>query len=123
VQVLLILEKRGLELGRDLGDPYAQGLLKHLRNPRPLRMLDQLLVSALIEERSRERLDLLANHLSDPELKTFYARLAASEAGHGSLFLRLAKKVSPAEFSMRLETLAAAEAQLIETLPIRAAIH
>jgi tRNA-(ms[2]io[6]A)-hydroxylase len=122
-QVLLLLEKRGLALGRDHGDPYAQALQKLLRNPRDQRMLDQLLVSALIEDRSRERLEILSEHLEDPELKTFYSRLAAAEAGHGSLFLRLAKKVAPDEWQARLDVLAAAEAKLIEELPIRAAIH
>ena len=122
-QVLAILDKRGLNLTRDLGDPYAQGLLKLQRNPRELRLIDSLLISALIEERSRERLELLAENLSDPELKIFYARLAASEAGHGSLFLRMAKKLAPNDAAARLETLAAAEAELVRALPIRAAIH
>jgi tRNA-(ms[2]io[6]A)-hydroxylase len=122
-QVLLLLEQRGLSLGRDPGDPYAQGLQRHLRHPRPLRLLDQLLVSALIEERSKERLELLATHLPEPALKTLYARLAASEAGHGNLFLRLARKVAPSEAPARLDILAAAEAELVRTLPIRAAIH
>ena len=122
-QVIALCEKRGLPLGRDLGDPYAQGLIKLLRNPRELRLLDQLLVSALIEDRSRERLELLAEHLADPELKAFYGRLAASEKGHGSLFVRLAKQVAPEEAPTRLAELAAAEARLVATLPIRAAIH
>ncbi len=122
-QVLAILEKRGLSIGRDLGDPYAQGLLKNLRNPREQRMLDQLLVSALIEARSRERLELIATHIEDAELRLFYARLAASEAGHALLFVRLAKKVAPDEWQSRLDALAAAEARLIAELPIRAAVH
>ncbi len=123
VQVLLLLDKRGLTLGRDPGDPYAQGLHKLLRNPRPQRLLDLLLISALIQERSRERLQLLADHLSDPELRAFYARLAASEAGHGALFVRLARKVDREAAQERLEALAHQEGQLIATLPIRAAIH
>src|SRR5918912_1081454 len=68
-QVLAIMHRRKLELGRDAGDPYAQGLQRLLRTPRSERLLDQLLVSALIEERSRERLQLLADHLADAELK------------------------------------------------------
>src|SRR5947209_297095 len=54
-QVLALLDKRGLALGRDGGDPYAQGLQRLARAPRHERLLDQLLISALIEERSRER--------------------------------------------------------------------
>jgi len=122
-QVLSIMDARGLVLGRDLGDPYAQALLKLLRNPRDQRMVDQLLVSALIEDRSRERLELLATHLGEPALREFYARLAASEAGHGTLFVRLAKKAAPLAWEARLGELARAEAELIRDLPIRAAIH
>jgi tRNA-(ms[2]io[6]A)-hydroxylase len=122
-QVLLLLDKRGLTLGRDPGDPYAQGLHKLLRNPRPQRLLDLLLISALIEERSRERLQLLADHLDDPELRSFYARLADSEAGHGALFVRLAKRLDRDHAQERLEQLARAEGELIARLPIRAAMH
>ena len=121
--VLVLLEKRGLSLGRDRGDPYAQALQKLARTPRLERMLDLLLISALIEERSRERLDLLARNLADTELRTFYARLALSEAGHGSLFLRLARKAAPDQIDARLAQLAREEARIVETLPIRAAIH
>ena len=122
-EVLVLLERRGLQLGRDGGDPYAQGLQKLIRTPRAERLLDQLLVSALIEERSRERLRLLADHLADPELKSFYARLADSEEGHGNLFLRLARRLAATGCEARLAALLASEAALIERLPIRAAIH
>src|SRR5690349_4962828 len=50
-QVLALLERRGLVLGRDAGDPYAQALQALVRQPREERLLDQLLVSALIELR------------------------------------------------------------------------
>src|SRR6184192_3323574 len=93
-QVLALLEKRGLVLGRDPGDPYAQGLQACVRQPARERLLDRLLVSALIEKRSEERLRLLSENLPDAELRTFYARLAESEEGHGELFLRLARKAS-----------------------------
>ena len=122
-QVLHLLDKRKLRLGRDSGDPYAQGLLRHVRTPARERLLDQLLVSALIEDRSRERLELLAANLPDQDLRAFYAKLAEAEGGHGSLFLRFAKKAAPAGFAARLDELLAVEARLIETLPLRAAIH
>src|SRR5262249_59861395 len=50
-QVVQLLEKRGLRLGRDPGDPYAQALQRHVRQPMGQRLLDRLLVSALIELR------------------------------------------------------------------------
>ena len=117
------LERRGLLLGRDGGDPYAQGLQKLVRAPRDERLLDQLLVSALIEERSRERLSLLSTHLIEPALRDFYARLAKAEAGHCNLFLRLARRSSAESMEPRLAVLAREEAALVARLPLRAAIH
>jgi len=122
-QVLQLLEKRGLRLGRDPGDPYAQALQKHVRQPAKERLLDRLLVSALIELRSRERLELLSKHLPEPELRGFYARLAAAEAGHGALFWKLAQKASPEQAPGRALELAAVEARIVRDLPVRPAIH
>ena len=120
-QVLALMEKRGLTLGRDPGDPYAQGLQACVRQPARERLLDRLLISALIEKRSEERLRLLAAHLPDPELRTFYARLADAEDGHGELFVKLARKLDG--FDERSRELLHIEARLIRELPIRPAIH
>jgi tRNA-(ms[2]io[6]A)-hydroxylase len=122
-QVLRLLEQRGLSLGKDPGDPYAQALQERVRHPRAERLLDRLLVSALIELRSRERLALLATHLPQPDLREVYGRLAAAEAGHGDLFWRLALKASPDEAPRRRAELAAEEARIVRSLPLRAAIH
>src|ERR1700761_363202 len=59
VQVLTLMESRGLQLDRDTGDPYAQGLQAQVRQPAAQRLLDRLIISALIEARSEERLRLL----------------------------------------------------------------
>jgi tRNA-(ms[2]io[6]A)-hydroxylase len=120
-QVLAVMEKRGLALGRDAGDPYAQGLQAMVRQPAAERLLDRLLVSALIETRSEERLGLLGRHLPDPALRDFYARLADAEKGHGELFLRLARRSEG--FEPRLQEMLRAEARLIRDLPLRRAIH
>jgi tRNA-(ms[2]io[6]A)-hydroxylase len=120
-QVLSLMEQRGLSLGRDPGDPYAQGLQALVRQPARERLLDRLLVSALIEARSEERLALLGAHLPDLELRRFYRRLSGAEGGHCELFLRLARKC--AGFEERLGQLLRAEAGLIRELPLRPAIH
>ena len=122
-QVLRLMERRGLRLGRDPGDPYVQALQAQVRQPRGERLLDRLLVSALIELRSEERLRLLGEHLRDPELREFYTQLAAAEAGHGELFWKLALKAAPDEAARRAAELASIEARLVETLPLRPAIH
>ena len=122
-QVLSLCEKRGLALGRDPGDPYAQGLQAHVRQPRLERLLDRLVVSALIELRSRERLQLLGANLPDPELRAFYGKLAKAEQGHGDLFLRLARRAAPEAAEERMRVLAREEASLVRALPVRPAIH
>jgi tRNA 2-(methylsulfanyl)-N6-isopentenyladenosine37 hydroxylase len=120
-QVLSLMEKRGLVLGRDRGDPYAQGLQALVRQPARERLLDRLIVSALIESRSEERLRLLSGALPDAELGLFYRRLAEAESGHGELFLRLARGCDGLE--CRLREMLRAEAKLVRELPLRPAIH
>jgi len=122
-RVVQLLERRGLTLGRDPGDPYAQALQKLVRTPAGHRQLDRFLVAAIIEARSCERLALLADGLPDPDLRRFYGELARSEDGHQKLFLRLAVREHGESAWPRLEHLLAAEAGIIRRLPLRAAIH
>ncbi|HXX30786.1 MAG TPA: tRNA-(ms[2]io[6]A)-hydroxylase [Myxococcaceae bacterium] len=122
-RVLQLLERRGLALGPDGGDPYAQGLQALVRTGARERQLDRLLVAAIIEARSCERLALLGAALPDPELRRFYAELARSEVGHQRLFLRLAERTHGEAAPARLDALLDAEARLVRRLPVRAAIH
>lgn len=123
-KVLQIMEDRGLLLGRDGGDPYAQGLQKLMRNGMKERQLDRFLVAGIIEARSAERLSLLAEGLTDVPLKRFYTELATSEDGHQRLFSRLAREIASEEVVHgRLAELLAGEAALIGALPVRPAIH
>src|SRR3712207_8442314 len=55
---------------------YAQGLQKFVRTSADGRRVDRLLVAAVIEARSCERLSLLAEGLEDPMLRRFYGELA-----------------------------------------------
>jgi tRNA-(ms[2]io[6]A)-hydroxylase len=123
-RVLRLMEERGLKLLKDEGDPYAQELQRLVRKPYEQRRLDRLLIAAIIEARSCERLALLAEALPDEPLRRFYAELAQSEDGHQSLFHRLAVQASgEAEAEARLEELLAAEAAVVARLPLRAAVH
>jgi tRNA 2-(methylsulfanyl)-N6-isopentenyladenosine37 hydroxylase len=124
-RVLDLMAGRGLTLTKDAGDPYAQGLQKLIRNPSAERKVDRLLVAAVIEARSCERLSLLAEGLEDPALRRFYGELAQSEDGHQSLFYRLAVTASGDEAVVRerLEALLAREAEVIASIGVRAAIH
>ena len=129
-KVLAIMESRGLALSKDPGDPYAQALQAFVRTPREERRLDRLLVAAVIEARSCERLALIAQGLSertapeDAALARFYRELAQSEDGHQSLFFRLAVNAhGETATAARLELLLDAEAEIIERIGVRAAIH
>jgi tRNA-(ms[2]io[6]A)-hydroxylase len=125
-RVLELMEARGLSLSKDLGDPYAQSLQTLVRTPALERKVDRMLVAAVIEARSCERLALLAAGLKDQDekLARFYGELAQSEDGHQFLFFHLAVKASDeATVEARLSTLLEAEARILESVGVRAAIH
>lgn len=92
--VLTELKKRGLKLGRQRKDEYVIALIKHVKSRPNMeeRMLERLLMSAMIEARSCERFRLLSEQIPDEELKAFYHKLMISEAGHYHLFLDLARE-------------------------------
>ncbi|MGE0323185.1 MAG: tRNA-(ms[2]io[6]A)-hydroxylase [Polyangiaceae bacterium] len=126
-EVYDLLLERGVRLGRDPGDPYAKALFKLLRSHPKERKLDRLLVAALIEERSCERFALLRAELEsrgEERLAAQFRRLQISEAGHATLFVRLASEEFGSDQSKaRLEELAGLEAEIVSGLPIEARIH
>ena len=123
-RVLSLMERRGLVLGRDPGDPYVQKLQASVRTAREERRVDRLLVAALVEARSCERLSLLAAGLAEPALRDFYGELAQSERGHQELFVRLAEAASSARaVAERLPALLDAEQAALDSVGLRAAVH
>jgi len=89
---------------------YAEGLRRALRRTEPQRCVDLLLCGALIEARSHERFIGLVERLPEP-LAGFYASLAAAEARHAGLYVRLAARGGVA-VEPRLAELAVVEAEL-----------
>ncbi len=91
--VLAELKKRGLSLGRQRRDEYVNALMGFCKQGGHMedRLLDQLLVMALIEARSCERFKRLSEGLQDEYLRKFYRRFMESEAGHYTLFIDLAE--------------------------------
>jgi tRNA 2-(methylsulfanyl)-N6-isopentenyladenosine37 hydroxylase len=121
-RVLLELRKRGFQLGRPRKDEYVVQLLAHVRKggPRERQLMDQLLVSALIEARSCERFKLLWQHIADQELSKFYYELMVSEAGHFVSYVELAKEYcDPKEVEIRLQELLKIEGEIVTNLPVR----
>ena len=125
-RVLQLMEARGLTLSRDAGDPYVQGLQTQVRTGQKERCVDRLLVAAIVEARSCERLGLLSEGLPDAALRRFYAELAQSEDGHQALFFRLAVQAAGGDaggVQARLDALLDAEVQVLARVGVRAAIH
>jgi len=91
--VLQELEKRNLKLGKQRKDEYVNKLIDFQKQGGSVesRMLDQLLIMALIEARSCERFKRLSEGLKDEYLRNFYRRFMESEAGHYTLFIELSE--------------------------------
>lgn len=121
-KVIKELEKRGLKLGMQRKDEYV-GKIKTLikgGGSREQRLVEQLLLNALIEARSCERFRLLSLHINDPKLKEFYHEFMVSEAGHYRMFIDLAKKYMPEEYvKQRWEEILEGEAKILATLELR----
>ena len=114
-QARKMMDEMEISFSRLSASRYAGALREAVRPEEPHRLLDLLLIGALIEARSCERFAMLAPHLPD-KLGRFYAGLLASEARHFENYLMFAKKecaVDEQEYDTRLAELKVAEAQLI----------
>tara|TARA_R110002110_G_scaffold107320_3_gene268505 strand:- start:5548 stop:6198 length:651 start_codon:yes stop_codon:yes gene_type:complete len=115
-QVFALMQKRGVAYPQLSASRYAGELRRQVRRNEPGRLVDTLLVGALIEARSCERFAALIPVL-DPELADFYSSLLKSEARHFEDYLGLAAALAPAtEIAERLATLRSCEAGLIESV-------
>jgi tRNA-(ms[2]io[6]A)-hydroxylase len=118
------LAKRGWPLIRAGKDPYAAALIRAATVDSKYSLMDRLLVSALIEARSTERLKVLSEEHPDAELAEFCRSLMETEAGHYMFFVRLAGRVSSPELAKdRLAELASREAQIVAELPHTSRVH
>ena len=114
-QVRSIMEEMGIPFQRLGASRYAGRLRAAVRADEPCRLLDMLLVGALIEARSCERFALLAPHLP-VKLGKFYTGLLASEARHFEHYIAFARSecgVGQEAVAARLEQLKCIEAALI----------
>jgi tRNA-(ms[2]io[6]A)-hydroxylase len=91
--VIAELRKRNLQLGKQRKDLYVNELLSFQikDGSEEARLLDRLLIFALIEARSCERFKQLSEGLEDEYMRRFYRKFMESEAGHYHLFIELAE--------------------------------
>lgn len=121
-KVLKELAARGYEFGPNRSDDYVTQLMKFQRQggKEEPRLMDKLLISAMIEARSCERFRLLSLHISDEKLKSFYHEFMVSEAGHYRTFIDLAKLYAPVEeVKKRWEEMLEFEAEIMRNRAIR----
>lgn len=120
--VLAELQKRGLKLGRQRRDEYVNALTEFCQKGgnEEGRLLDQLLMMAMIEARSCERFKRLSEGLNDGYLQKFYRRFMESEAGHYTLFIELAETyIDKEKVRRRWKEWLDYEAEVIRSLDVR----
>lgn len=122
-RVLEKLKERGWSLGPQRKDEYVEKINGLIRKDgsREERLVERLLLNALIEARSCERFRLLWKEIGDKDLSKFYYELMVSEAGHYKNFLSLAKQYQPREkVERRWREILEGEAKILEGLAPRA---
>lgn len=120
--VLHEMAKRNLKLGYQRKDEYVNELLKFEKKggSRETRLIEKLLICALIEARSCERFRLLSVGLEEEHLQKFYHNFMVSEAGHYRLFLDLAKLYGDPEYvKKRWQEYLDHEATIMQHLALR----
>jgi len=116
-QVIKMMAARDIAYEPLSASRYAQGLHKGVRRQEPGRLIDTLIVGALIEARSCERFARLA-----PELDNF--SLLKSEARHYADYLRLAESLADeAHLADRLDYFRGLEAGLVESADTEFRFH
>lgn len=112
-QVIAIMKKRGVTYEHVTASRYAAGLHNHAAKRDPERLVDTLIMGAIIEARSCERFSALAPHL-DPVLQKFYLSLLKSESRHFMDYLALARKYAQSPIDERVQFFLERERELIE---------
>jgi tRNA-(ms[2]io[6]A)-hydroxylase len=114
-QVRSIMDDMEIPFERLSASRYAGSLREAVRPEEPFKLLDMLLIGALIEARSCERFAKIAPRLPE-KLGKFYGGLLASEARHFEHYIAFAKSecgVNEDDIDARLDELKALEASLI----------
>jgi len=111
-QVVTLMDSRGVSYHHLTASRYAEGLRQHMRSSDPERLIDLLIIGALIEARSCERFARLIPYL-DEELAKFYRTLVKSEGRHFEDYLLLARQQTQSPIDDRIALFVACEQALI----------
>ncbi len=114
-QVVALLKDRNITYTQLSSSRYAGELRSGARTHEPARLIDVLIISAIVEARSCERFARLVEVLDD-ELAAFYQSLLKSEARHFQVYLNQAEKVAGGDIIQdRIDFFLAADERLILT--------
>ena len=123
-EVVKWIHARGLITAADTKDPYVIEFRKSIRQGQDIYLMDRLLTASIIEARGAERFGLVAEALDEPGIKQFYTAIARSEERHYETFLKLAYLYLPqVEVDERWQELLDIEADIVRSMPLRAALH
>lgn len=124
-QVYDLMVEMDVDLPPSMGeDLYVKKLIQGCRSGREDRFMDRLLLASIIECRGAERFRMVYEALEPGKIKKFYHELWASEAKHGNIFVKMALNYFPEEdVYARLNELNDFESQVLQALPIQAALH
>ena len=114
-QVLGLLRERGIPFSAAKKSPWISGMMSQVRKGRKQQVIDHLVACALIEGRSCEKFQILAESVRDldPGLADFYASLVESEGNHYATYLIMARHIDQEEADRRLDFFLDVDAQLI----------
>jgi len=114
-QVLALLRARSVPFSHPQPSPWISGLMGAVRRGVRAQVIDHLLCAALIEGRSCEKFQWLAQALEsrDPALARFYAGLVESEGNHYATYLLMAREIDRGEADRRLEDFLDLDARLV----------
>jgi len=123
--VYSIMQQRGIQLVHEISqDMYVKQLIGLCHSGREERFRDRLLLASIIECRGAERFRLVYETLPEGELKKFYHELWASEAKHGHIFVKMALNYFDGkDVYDRLRELNEQEGVILNSLPVKAALH
>ncbi len=121
--VLKLLARRGVPFGQPIRSPWISGMMGTLRTGVEQQVIDHLVICSLIEGRSCEKFQVLAEALrpQEPELADFYGSLVESEGNHYATYLIMARHIDEPETDRRLDWYLNRDAELIRqshSLPI-----
>lgn len=113
-QVLDIMQQRDVGFQALSAARYARTLREQVSHEEPQRLIDTLIIGAIIEARSCERFAALAPFL-DTELAKYYRFLLKSESRHYRDYLHLAQSYSDNDIQSRVDEFLDLEQDLIQS--------